>query len=274
MNTWPLPSGAELLSRIVYREPGFLIIDKPPGLVSAGPPRQIHGEPAPRQSVESLLVSALGRQVWPVHQLDRLTSGLNVIALKSTLVGPLSERLKTPGAKRYVAIVHGRPRAPITIEVPLGTATNPRTGKTHPAIATGDISRFKTNPVAHSERSTPAASARYALTHLLRSIPTPELTTDGTPAPAFAWVEVGLETGRQHQVRLHLAHLGHPLVGEPLHREPPCELHPRQALHAWRLTLPATASMPALDVIAPIPGDLASLAVKLGLPPTPWTAPI
>lgn len=270
MNTWPLPSTAELLSRIVHREPGFLIIDKPPGLVSAGPPRQIHGEPAPRQSVESLLVAALGRQVWPVHQLDRLTSGLNVIALKSSMVNPLSERLKTPGAKRYLAIVHGHPRAPMRIEVPLTSAPHPRTGKLHPAIAAADISISKTTPPSSSRSAPPSTSAaRYALTHLLRAIPTPELGPDGRPAPAYSWVEVGLETGRQHQVRLHLAHIGHPLVGEPLHRDPPCELHPRQALHAWRLMLPATATMPALDVIAPIPGDLTALATKLGLPPSP-----
>lgn len=270
MNAWPLPSGAELLARIVHREPGFLVIDKPPGLVSAGPPRQIHGEAAPRQSLESLLVAALGRQVWAVHQLDRLTSGLNVFALKSSMVNPLSERLKTPGAKRYVAIVHGHPRAPMRIEVPLGTAIHPRTGKTHPAIAATDISISKTKPTSTGKPSQDSTtSARYALTHLLRAIPTPALGADGSPVPAFAWVEVGLETGRQHQVRLHLAHIGHPLVGEPLHREPPCELHPRQALHAWRLTLPATPPMAALDLLAPIPSDLTALAVRLGLPPTP-----
>jgi 23S rRNA-/tRNA-specific pseudouridylate synthase len=269
VNAWPLPSGAELVSRIIHREPGFLVIDKPPGLVSAGPPRQIHGEPAPRQSVESLLVAALGRQVWAVHQLDRLTTGLNVFALKSSMVAPLSERLKTPGAKRYLAIVHGHPRAPQRIEVPLGTAVHPRTGKTHPAIATSDISISKT--IASTRSATPRdqTTSRYALTHLLRAIPTPELTPEGDPAPAFSWVEVALETGRQHQVRLHLAHLGHPLVGEPLHREPPCELHPRQALHAWRLTLPATPTMAALDLVAPIPGDLIALAIRLGLPPEP-----
>lgn len=270
MNAWPLPSGAELLSRIVHREPGFLVIDKPPGLVSAGPPRQIHGEPAPRQSVESLLVAALGRQVWAVHQLDRLTTGLNIFALKSSMVNPLSERLKTPGAKRYLAIVHGHPVAPMRIEVPLTSAPHPRTGKIHPAIATADISISKI-PHPSSSRSAPpsTSAARYALTHLLRATPTPELGVDGSPTPAFAWVEVGLETGRQHQVRLHLAHVGHPLVGEPLHREPPCELHPRQALHAWRLTLPATPTMAALDLMAPIPRDLIALAVRLGLPPEP-----
>ncbi|HRE87654.1 MAG TPA: RNA pseudouridine synthase, partial [Myxococcota bacterium] len=218
MNAWPLPSGPELLARIVHREPGFLVIDKPPGLVSAGPPRQIHGEPAPRQSVESLLVAALGRQVWAVHQLDRLTTGLNVFALKSSMVAPLSERLKTPGAKRYAAIVHGRPEAPRRIEVPLGSAIHPRTGKTHPAIAPAiapsDISISKTTRTKGTKPDRAAeGGARHALTHLLRSIPTLELMPDGSPAPAFAWVEVGLETGRQHQVRLHLAHIGHPLVG-------------------------------------------------------------
>lgn len=266
MNAWPLPTHAELLARIVHREPGFLVIDKPPGLVSAGPPRQIHGEPSPRQSVESLLVAALGREIWAVHQLDRLTSGLNVFALKSAAVHALSERMKTPGAKRYLAIVHGHPQAPQTIEVPLTSAPHPRTGKLHPAVADprhwGDAS---TGDISNPKKTAPAAklpgAPRYALTHVVRAVANASI-----PGP-FAWVEVALETGRQHQVRLHLAHIGHPLVGEPLHREPPCELHPRQALHAWRLTLPATPTAPALTVTAPVPEDLLALGERLGLPP-------
>jgi len=234
-----------LESRIVHREAGFLVVDKPPGLVSAGPPHHIHGEPAPRQSVESLLVAALHRQVWAVHQLDRMTSGLNIFALKPSLVAPLAERLKTPGAKRYLAIVHGHPHAPQTIDAPLTMALDSATGKLNPAVA--------------FTSSTHDQPVRTALTHLLKSTP-----NAGIPAD-FALVEVSLETGRQHQVRLHLAHIGHPLVGESMHRNPPCTLHLRHALHAFRLTLPATSSMAALDLTAPLPEDLVALATRLGI---------
>jgi len=235
----------DILSRIIYREAGFVVVDKPFGLVSAGPPHQIHGEPAPRQSVESLLVAALQRQVWAVHQLDRMTSGLNLFALKPSFVAPLAERLKTPGAKRYLAIVHGHPRAPQTIDVALTMALDQASGKLNPAVAP-----------ASSHHDQPI---RSALTHLVSS-------TANAGAPAdFALIEVALETGRQHQVRLHLAHIGHPLVGESMHRRPPCTLHLRHALHAFRLTLPATASMQALDLVAPMARDLMDLAARLGV---------
>lgn len=240
----------EILACIVHREPGFLVVDKPPGLVSAGPPHQIHGEPAPRQSVESLLVAALHRQVWAVHQLDRMTSGLNVFALKPSLVAPLAERLKTPGAKRYLAIVRGHPRAPQTIDAPLTMALDNATGKLNPAVAP---------PSSQLQPKPGDPPIRTALTHLLQATP-----NAGIPAD-FALVEVALETGRQHQVRLHLAHIGHPLVGESMHRNPPCTLHPRHALHAFRLTLPATPSMTAIDLMAPLPEDLVALAARLGI---------
>ena len=81
----------------------------------------------------------------------------------------------------------------------------------------------------------------------------------------FALVEVVTETGRTHQVRLHLAAIGHPLVGEHLHRDPPCLAHPRHALHATRLDFQATATRPALSLVAPFPADLADLAARLGL---------
>ncbi|MFZ9889082.1 MAG: pseudouridine synthase, partial [Myxococcota bacterium] len=76
----------------------------------------------------------------------------------------------------------------------------------------------------------------------------------------FALVEVRLETGRTHQVRVHLAHAGHPLVGESVYRVPPSDRHPRQALHAFELCV---ADGPRLR--APLPQDLLTLLAELGL---------
>lgn len=70
---------------------------------------------------------------------------------------------------------------------------------------------------------------------------------------------IWLETGRTHQIRIHLERIGHPLLGERWYRRPQCTRHPRQALHAHRVHLPDAT------LVAPIPADLRSLAGELGL---------
>jgi 23S rRNA-/tRNA-specific pseudouridylate synthase len=220
-----------IAERIIYQDRELVVVDKPPGLVSCGPDRLIHGEAAPRESVESLLVGHLGRRVWAVHQLDRMTSGLNCFVLKASLVALWAERLKVPGTKHYLAIVHGAAALEeMRVDLPLGER---RVGpKTFPAVVpAGD----PTAKPAQSRVRFLSSSAAFALAHVIP------------------------ETGRTHQVRLHLAALGHPLVGEPLHREPPCTLHERHALHAFRLVFDG------LELTSPWPEDLIALAARLGL---------
>lgn len=220
---------------IVHQDKELVVVDKPPGIISCGPDRPFPGESFARASLEALLVAHLRRQVWAVHQLDRMTSGLNCFVFKASLVLPWSERLKIPGTKHYLAIVHGAatvdPDREIVVEVPLGERqVGP---KVYPAIVAA------TDPGARASRSRVrflSSNADFALAHVVT------------------------ETGRTHQVRLHLAALGHPLVGEPIHRAPSCTLHPRHALHAFRL------AFAGLDLVAPLPEDLVTLARRLGLP--------
>jgi 23S rRNA-/tRNA-specific pseudouridylate synthase len=186
-----------------------------------------------------MLSRHLRRPVWTVHQLDRNTSGLNCFVLKKSLVILFNQRLRTPGCKTYLAIVHGTPPADAVVERPIGERRH-RTGKLYPAlVAPGD----------------PDAKPARSHVHLLVS------------SGDYALVEVRPETGRTHQVRLHLAALGHPLVGELVHRDPPCLLHPRHALHAARLDFVATDKLSAASFSAPLPPDLVALGERLGLPP-------
>jgi 23S rRNA pseudouridine1911/1915/1917 synthase len=234
-----------MVARIVFEDSGLVVVDKPPGFVSAGPARQIHGEPRPRESVESLLIKGLGRPVWAVHQLDRLTSGLNCFVLRASLVSVWADRLKIEQTKRYLALTHGRLEGPPQrVDLPLGMKLDPRTGKTFPAVL---------------RASDPSARPAHSLVRPLA------VTAPHTALPA-SLVEVTLETGRQHQVRLHLAALGHPLIGENLHREPPCALHPRHALHAAALDFLIPSQTERLKIRAPLPADLVALANHLGLP--------
>lgn len=216
-------------ARIVYADRELVVVDKPPGFVSAGPPR------LGRQSVESLLVAALGRaRVWAVHQLDRDTSGLNLFVLHKAAVLRWAERLKVEGAKRYLAVTHGVP-ALGRIEAAIADRPHPVMGKLFPAVVPAD-----------------APDGKPSITEVLRAEPSP----DG----AAALVELRPLTGRTHQVRVHLAHVGHPLYGEKVHRVPPCEAHPRHALHAWRL------AFSDVTFEAPLAPDLVALSARLGIP--------
>lgn len=221
-------------SRIVYADGTLVVVDKPAGFVSSGPPR------LGRQSVESLLVAALGRsRIWAVHQLDRDTSGLNLFVLHKPAVSVWAERLKSDGAKRYLAITHGVP-APGRVEAAIADRPHPIMGKLYPTVVERD-----------------APDGKPSVTEIVRALP----SSDG----AAALVELRPLTGRTHQVRVHLAHVGHPLYGEKVHRVPPCDAHPRHALHAWRLVFTA----PDLRTFeAPLAPDLRDLCKRLGIDPT------
>ncbi|MEQ9073990.1 MAG: RluA family pseudouridine synthase [Sandaracinaceae bacterium] len=208
---------------ILHDADGVVVVDKPPGLEATG------RTPDDPGGVQHHLATQLRRPVWAVHQLDRDTSGVLIFVRKRSLVARWQEALAR-GDKRYVALVHGREGhgseafEPRTIDAPLAYDRGAR--------------RWVVR-----EGGKPARS-------------TVEVVSVGADAMR---VHVTLHTGRTHQARVHLAHVGHPLIGERRYRTPPCELHPRHALHAARVA--------ALGAVfeAPLPEDLRALARRLGL---------
>lgn len=216
---------SDLPLRVLLDEGGILALDKPAGVVATGRDDEV--------SLEAQLARHLGRPAWPLHQLDKDTSGVMLFVTKRSLVPAWQQRLADRRThKRYLAVVHGSPAWQRTrIAAPLAYDDGLR-------------------------RVVVRDDGKRALT-LARVL-------DRTAAHAL--VEVRLETGRTHQVRVHLAHVGHPLVGERRYREPPCHEHARQALHAWRLEL---ADGPTVE--APLPPDLVELLVRLGLS---WQRPV
>ncbi len=177
------------------------------------------------RTVQHRLAAQLKRRVWAVHQLDRDTSGVLVFVRRRSLVATWQEELRR-GRKIYLAICHGRvPFDERRIDAPL---------------------RYD-----EARRRWEVGSGGREACSIVRTL------ARGEDA---SLVEVELVTGRTHQARVHLAHVGHPLLGERRYREPPSTAHPRQALHAARIELADGTRFEA-----PLPEDLRALAGRLGL---------
>ncbi|MBY0278808.1 RNA pseudouridine synthase [Candidatus Binatia bacterium] len=213
----------------MYDDGRVVVLDKPSGLPATGRDRD-----DPR-SLEFQLSRRLGRTVWAVHQLDADTSGVIVFVTRKSLVAPWAERLASRADKQYLAICHGVPKFDgLEVNAPIGP-----TGSRIPPwwrIARPDDDGARG---ATSRLRVLARAQRHAL------------------------LEVTLVTGRTHQARLHLAHLGHALVGEKVYRPGPCGEHPRHALHAHAIRF-RDGGEPS-RFVAPLPADLRRLAGRLGL---------
>jgi 23S rRNA pseudouridine1911/1915/1917 synthase len=252
----PAEPGAEAIPLdIVYEDRELIVVDKPAGLVVH--PGAGH---AAGTLVNALIahcgdsLSGIGGVARPgiVHRLDKDTSGLMVAAKTDRAHRALAAQFADHGRsgemeRGYLALVWGAPQRPRgTIEAPVGR---------HPA------SRTKMAVL-------PKDRGRQAVTHW-RVID----TFGPKQAPVASLVECRLETGRTHQVRVHLAHIGHPLIGDPLYgtgfksklRTLPEPLRgrlagfQRQALHAAHLAFVHPASGTLLKFNSPLPADLSEI---------------
>ncbi|SMF42968.1 ribosomal large subunit pseudouridine synthase D [Alteromonadaceae bacterium Bs31] len=228
---------------IVYEDEYLLVINKPSGLV-------VH--PAAGNYSGTLLngllhhnpVHAKLPRAGIVHRLDKDTTGLMVVAKSEIAQQALVQQLQARTVKRnYQAIVHGSVRASGFVCAAIGR---------HPSVRT---------KMAVLERG-----GKEALTHY-------QIVKDYTD---FTHLELKLETGRTHQIRVHMAHLGHPLIGDvPYGKKMPEKLlranpdlsllaeFPRQALHAYKLGLIHPISREACQWQADVPADMQQLLTLL-----------
>lgn len=241
IDAWPLPSEAErafepdaMPLSIVHEDADLMVIDKPAGLVVHPAPGHWRGT-----LMNGLLHARPDSAGLPragiVHRLDRDTSGLMMVARSERGFERLTAALAARRiGRRYLAVVEGVPAARFTVDAPIGR--DPR-------------DRLRMAVVA-------AERGRAAVTHV-------ERLASGERAST---VECRLETGRTHQIRVHLAHRGHPLVGDATYGGRPFAGFARQALHAWRLDLVHPASGAPLSFASALPADLLALLSALGLP--------
>lgn len=227
---------------IVHEDAALLVIDKPPGLV-------VHpGAGNPRGTLLNALLAhdprlALVPRAGIVHRLDKDTSGLIVVARTPEAHAALVAALAARHIERqYLAVCTGRMTGGGTVDKPVGRHRTDRT------------------------RMTVRADGREAITHV-RVV---------KRFRAHTLVRCRLETGRTHQIRVHLAHIGHPLVGDPVYggrRRLPAgataavvsalQGFGRQALHAASLALEHPVSGEAMQWEAPLPSDMRRLLAAL-----------
>ena len=218
--------------RVAYEDEHLLVVDKPAGVV-------VH--PAPGHATGTLvhgllaLDAAGGDAERPglVHRLDRDTSGLIVVARSE----PAHERLRALVRRRalereYLALVRGRPRSRRgRIEAPIG--------------------RDRRDPLRHSlDTDSPRdAVTHFELAELLRE---------------HALLAVRLETGRTHQIRVHLAAIDLPVAGDPVYGVKGDLGLARQFLHATRLAFPHPLTGERVETTSPLPRDLKTALARAG----------
>ena len=212
--------------RIAYEDEHLMVVDKPAGLV-------VH--PASGHATGTLVQGLLehdiagGDAARPgiVHRLDRDTSGLMVVARSEEAHARLQKLIRNRALERhYTALVVGRPRS--------------RTGRIE-----APIGRDRRYPLRHSLDTD---KPREAVTHFeVREL-----------LPRHTLLDVRLETGRTHQIRVHLAAVDLPVAGDAVYGRPRELDLERQFLHAGRLAFPHPFTEERVDVESPLPPDLAA----------------
>jgi len=235
----------EIPFEIIHEDPQVLVVNKPPGLVTHPAPGHWDG------TLVNAIVWHLGQgeatkphngsseaappRAGIVHRLDKDTSGLLLVAKTATTHVALSRQLKARTIhRRYLAVVEGH--------LPLNVGT------VNAAIGRHQVNR-KLMTVRH-------LGGRTAVTHyrVVRRIE--------RSGARYTLVDVSLDTGRTHQIRVHLAHLGYPVVGDTVYGRHGVAFWqglgvPRQLLHAYRITFQHPSTKKAVTLEAPLPEDIA-----------------
>lgn len=252
----PAPRGEAIPLDILYEDDDLIVVVKPAGLV-------VH--PAAGNWTGTLVnalihhcgdsLSGIGGVKRPgiVHRLDKDTSGVMVVAKNDIAHRGLADQFADHGRtgeleRAYQAAVWGIPeRVSGTIDAPLGRAAD---------------------RVRRAVKKTLDGDARHAVTHY---------KVAERYAEAASLVECRLETGRTHQIRVHMAHIGHPLLGDraygsamrtksnrlPAEVKAVVDAFPRQALHAWLLQFAHPVSGERLRFEAPLPEDMQDMLAAL-----------
>ncbi len=196
LNTTP-PTGAQITPEelpILYRDDDIVVVNKPSGLL-------VHRSEIDRHETRfalQIVRDQVGQRVYPVHRLDKPTSGALVFALSSPMARKLSDSFSTSGqvTKTYHAVVRGYAPQDAVIDHPLKEELDKYTDK-------------------KARTDKPPQQAQTAI-FTLASIELP-IEVEGYPTSRYSLVECIPKTGRKHQIRRHLKHINHPIIGDAKH---------------------------------------------------------
>jgi 23S rRNA pseudouridine1911/1915/1917 synthase len=243
---------------VLFEDAHLIALNKPAGVV-------VH--PSYKHTAGTLLNALLWHAArWPsgdapalLTRLDKLTSGVLLVAKRREVVVALQREMKAERIhKDYLAVVEGRPQPPRgTIDLAL------------------DRDPWDRRKVAVTDRGGQRAVTRYEVLdgpavgrarHAGAGRAGGSDPAEVDVALTCSLLRCRLVTGRMHQIRVHLAHKGWPLVGDTVYgRGHGVPVFPRQALHAWRVSLTHPVTHEPLTVTAPVPADLRALLESLKL---------
>ncbi len=229
------PRAESMALELLYEDDDLIAVNKPAGLV-------VH--PSYKNAAGTLIngVLALAR-AWPtgsvpalVGRLDKMTSGVVLITKRAEIHGALQRASAAHLIEKdYLAIVFGKP-SPVRGTINLALDRDP----------------WDRRRVTVTDRGGQPSITKYQ-----------RLASSG----GYSLVQCRLITGRTHQIRVHLAAKGWPIVGDATYGNKDSVAFPRQALHAWRVVMRQPRTGRELTIEAPLPPDMHALAAALGLAP-------
>lgn len=221
----------EIPVQVVYEDDDLILVNKQPG-VTVHPTKTHPAGTLANGLMKRMLDSGDRYKIRFVNRLDMDTSGILIVARNSHCQDAISKMMKRDQVEKYYyAVAHG------IVEKDEGTIDAP-------------LGRSGVDPVRRAviEDGSPSVT-HYKVLERFES--------------GFSYLMLRLETGRTHQIRVHLAYLGHPIAGDPLYGREEPELIGRQALHAGRIVFQHPVSGEVIDAEAPLPEDFQGLLDRL-----------
>lgn len=214
---------------VLWEDSDLLIINKQPH-ITVHPTKGHPDDTIANGLMRYMRLSNQKFKIRFINRLDMDTSGVLIIGKNSNAQDKLMQQMQdNKVVKRYIALVHGNIKKDIfTIDLPIG----------------------KPNPESITRSVLPAGKGKNSTTHIK------VIERYKSSYGEFTLLSVTLETGRTHQIRVHLTHIGHPLLGDELYGAPKNNLITRQFLHASHLEFSHPVTLDKINVCAPLTNDL------------------
>ena len=230
---------------ILYRDEYVVVIDKPPNLL-------VHRSEIDRHETRfaiQILRDQIGQRVWPAHRLDRGTSGVLIFGLSTEIASLLGRQFENGTVeKRYLAVVRGHPPASGTIDHPLSRQRDPYEFR-------GERSSIEAQPALTNFQKLAEIELAVAV--------------DRYASSRYALLELNPITGRRHQLRRHLKHIAHPIIGDATYGKGRHNRYFAEHLECHRLLLACTEmnfthpiNGENLKIKAPVSGDFAAILAR------------